>query len=171
MRFRFDRRALVKGGLDPAATGMTHDDKTLDPQIHNRELDARADAVIFAARFKRRHEVGDIARHEQFARHRIENRFRIDTAIAARNNHDLGVLAVGGQLFILVGIGNKDAMLEAPVAVRQGFGEKRHVKLLIWIAAFEIKSNTRPAPTKSIPLKRRCAGGLQNWGRARPACR
>ena len=79
-----------------------------------------------AARLERRNEVGHVAHDEQLARHGIEDGFRIDAAVAARDQHDVGVLAVGRQFLVVIGVGREDAMLEAAVAVGKSVWEKSH---------------------------------------------
>jgi hypothetical protein len=118
--------ALVEGSCDATATGMAHDDEMLDAQVEDGKLDGRADAVELAARLIRRHQVGDVAHDEQFPRHGAEDRFWIDAAVAARDDHGLGCLPVGGKLLVFLGLREKMAVVEAAEAVGKFFGEAAH---------------------------------------------
>ena len=124
--FGLDGGGLVESGFDAAAVGVAENDDVLYAQVQNRELDAGADAVELAADFIRRNEIGDVTSDEEFAGHGVENRLRVDTAVAAGDHHDFGALPVGGEFFVLVGVGHEDAVLEAAVAVRERLGEGGH---------------------------------------------
>ena len=126
LRFGLDGGALVEGGFDAAAAGVAHDDEMLDAQVEHGELDRRADAVELAARLVGRHQVGDVADDEQLARHGAEDRFGVDAAVAARDDHRLGRLPVGGQLLVLLGLGQEVPVVEAAEAVGEFFGKAAH---------------------------------------------
>ena len=126
LRLGLNGGALVEGGFDAAAAGMAHDDEVLDAQVEHGELDGRADAVELAARLVGRHQVGDVADDEQLARHGAEDRFRIDAAVAAGDDHRLGALPVGGQLLVFLGLRQEVPVMEAAEAVGEFFGEAAH---------------------------------------------
>ena len=126
LRLGLNGGALVEGGFDAAAARVAHDDQVLDAQIEHGELDGRADAVELAAGLVGRHQVGDVAHDEQLARHGAEDRFRIDAAVAARDDHRLGVLPVGSQLLVLLGLRQEVPVMEAAEAVGKFFGEAAH---------------------------------------------
>jgi hypothetical protein len=63
-----------------------------DVELRHRELQRRGDAVAQAADFKRRDERRDVADDEDFARRGIEHDHRIDSAVRAGDDQDLGML-------------------------------------------------------------------------------
>jgi hypothetical protein len=93
--------------------------------------------VIAASGLVGRHEVGDVADHEQLARHGREDRFGIDAAVAAGNDHDFGILPIGGKLLVVVGVGNEVAVLKTAKTIGQNFGKARHPGILS--AALDIR--------------------------------
>ena len=115
----------------------------------HREFDRRADAVIFAAGLEGRHEVGDVAHDEQFTRHGAEDRLGIDAAVGARDDHRLGVLPVGRELFVMVSIRNEVAVLETAVAVRQGFGKAAHWICLLF-TILEARMSASPSHGSTV---------------------
>ena len=98
----------------------------LDAQVEHGELDRRADAVELAARLVGRHQVGDVADDEQLARHGAEDRFRVDAAVAAGDDHRFGRLPVGGQLLVFLRLGQEVPVMKAAEAIGEFFGEAAH---------------------------------------------
>ena len=121
---RLEVRGQRRG--DATARGMSHDDDMLDLQHLNRELDARRGAVLAAARLEGRHEIGDVAQHEQFARPAIENRFGGRPAVATGDDHGRGRLPFGRELVIAVVLGGVAPAHEIPVTVDEVLGKCAH---------------------------------------------
>jgi hypothetical protein len=62
----------------PPQCELSHDDDMPDLEDLNREFQRGGDAVCQSARIVGRHQVGDIAHHENFARVAVENHLRGD---------------------------------------------------------------------------------------------
>ena len=174
-RLRLPRRVALERGADAAAARVAHDHDVLDAQIERGELQRRRHAVILAGRLVGRHQVGDVAHDEQLARHRREDRLRIDPAVAARHDHHLGVLAVRGQIRVVVDVRREMAELEPAVAVGQdvragGLMRGLRLALGVWQSAaqHEIaqhRRDDRAGDARRSGCRRRCRR------RGRPACR
>ena len=95
-----------------------------------------------------RHEVGDVAHHEQLAGPRVEDHLRRHPRVAAADHHDLGRLAVFGQLAIAILLGLQPAAGEGAVAVDQTL-RKTHALFL---------ANLMPRSPSPIQTHRAAAG-------------
>ena len=82
-------------------------------------FDAGRGAVLAGVRLEGRHEVGDVAQDEQFARAGIEDGLGRGAAVAAADDHGGGRLAAAGQLLVALGLAGVAAGHEVPVAVEQ----------------------------------------------------
>src|SRR5690242_20136369 len=84
-----------EGSSAPAAEAVAHDQDLADVDLGNRELEGRRDAVEATAGLIGGCQSGDIADDEHLAGPGVENLGRIDPAVGAREDHDLGTLALG----------------------------------------------------------------------------
>ena len=80
------RRRVGGEGLDAAAKGMAQHHDVADLKGAHREFQRRAGAVLVAGglagrRLVSRHDIGDVARHQDFARRGIEYHFRRHPAV------------------------------------------------------------------------------------------
>ena len=91
----------------------------------HREFQRRRDAVGAAVGLEHRHQVGDVAHDEQFARAGVENHFRRDAGIAAADHHHRGRLAALGKFPVAGLLGRQPLRGKGPVAVDQMFWEMR----------------------------------------------
>ena len=76
---------------------MAHDDDVLDTQASHGKFDAGAGAVERVVIFRRRHQIRNIAQHEQLAGASVENHRRVGAAVATGDQHDNRLLAVLSQ--------------------------------------------------------------------------
>ena len=88
---------LVDKGADAAALRVAEHDDVFDAQHLHRIFQRRGDAVCVAVRLIDRHQIGDVAHHEQFAGAGVEDHLRRDAGIAAADHHHRGRLAALGQ--------------------------------------------------------------------------
>jgi hypothetical protein len=105
-----------------------HDDVLHAQRLHG-EFECRAGAVEPTVGLIGRHEIGDVAHHEQLARARVEDHLRRDAGIAAADQHDLRVLATLRQRLVTLALADEPALQEALVAVNEPVGE--HAALLV----------------------------------------
>ena len=70
-----------------------------------------------------RHQIGDVAHHEQLARPGVEDHLRRDPGIAAADHHGLGRLAALGEVAVAALLGREPAGPEGAVAVEQPLAE------------------------------------------------
>ena len=72
-----------------------------------------------AVRLEYRHQVGDVAHHEEFAGAGVEDYFRRDARIAAADHHHGGRLAALGKFLVARLFGRQPLRGEGPIAVEQ----------------------------------------------------
>ena len=113
------RRDIVDEGADAAALGVAEHHDVFYAQHRNRVFQRRRDAVRVAVRLVDRHQIGDVAHHEQFAGAGIEDHFRRDPGIAAADHHHFGGLAALGQFAVARLLGRQPLRGEGPVAFDQ----------------------------------------------------
>jgi len=89
--------AAFQRGADPAALTVAHDHDMLHVKPGDPEFDRRRRAMDAAGAVKRRHQIGNIAKGEHLAWSGIENRRRINPAVAAGDDHDRRILSMLGQ--------------------------------------------------------------------------
>ena len=97
---RRQRLDLVDEGADAAALRVAEHDDVFHPQHLDRIFQRRRDAVRAAVGLIDRHQIGDVAHHEQFAGAGIEDHLRRHPGIAAADHHHLRRLAALGQFAI-----------------------------------------------------------------------
>jgi hypothetical protein len=85
-RQRFD---LVDEGADAAALGVAEHHDMLHAQHIDGVFERGRNAVGALIGLVDRHQIGDVAHHEQFTGAGIEDRFRRDAGIAATDHHYL----------------------------------------------------------------------------------
>ena len=91
---------LVDKGADAAALGVAEHHDVFHPQNLHGIFQRRRDAVGAAVGLIHRHQIGDVAHHEQFARAGVEDHLRRDAGIAAADHHHFGRLAALGQFTV-----------------------------------------------------------------------
>ncbi len=84
--------------MDTAAAAMAHDDDIGDVQRLDGEFDAGRGAVLAAVRLVGRHEIGDVAEHEELARAGIEDHLGCRATVAAGDDHRGWLLAGAGKV-------------------------------------------------------------------------
>ena len=99
----------MQQGVDTAAHAVAEHDQLGDLEDPHGELQRGRGAVVGRVLFEGRHQVGDVADHEQLARPRAQDHLRIDAAVGAGDDHGLGGLA-------LVGLGFETLPLFQPLA-------------------------------------------------------
>ena len=113
------RLDIVDEGADAAALRMAEHDDVLYAQNPNRIFQRGRDAVRAAVRRIDRHQIGDVAHHEQLAGAGIEDHLRRYPGIAAADHHHLGRLAALGELPIARLLGRQPLRGEGAVALKQ----------------------------------------------------
>ena len=121
---RRQRLDLVDEGADAAALGVTEHHDVLHLQHVDRIFQRRRDAVRAAVGLIDRHQIGDVAHHEQFAGAGVEDHLRRDAGIAAADHHHRGRLAALGQFAVARLLGRQPLRGEGPVAVEQMLRER-----------------------------------------------
>ena len=84
-----------------------------------RIFQRRRHAMGAAVRLENRHQIGDVAHHEEFAGAGVENHFRRDAGIAAADHHHGGRLAALGKFPVARLFGRQPLRGKGPVAVEQ----------------------------------------------------
>ena len=110
--------ALRQRRVYAAARPVPQHDDLRHLQLRHRKLQRRRHAVPPAAQLERRHQVGDVAHHEDLARHGIEDLRRIDSAVGAGDHHYPRALALA-QFLPSVAVAAIFAGAEALIAVEQ----------------------------------------------------
>ena len=123
---------VVDEGADAAALGMAEHHDVLDAQDLHRVFQRRRDAMGAAVRLEHRHQIGDVAHHEEFAGAGVEDHFRRDAGIAAADHHHGGGLAALGKFPVAGLFGRKPLRGKGPVAVEQMLREGCHGCCLCW---------------------------------------
>ena len=95
---------MLGKGADAAAAGVTEDDDVADAEHLHGELERREHAVADAVPGEGRHQVRDVAHHEQLARMGIEDDLRRHPGIAAADDHDVRRLAAPRELLEAVAL-------------------------------------------------------------------
>ena len=90
-----------------------------DAQDAHAVIHGRPGAVMGKVLGERRHEIGDVANIEDFARRSVENFFGRDTQIAAADHQRVRVLAPFRQFMKIGPLPTKIAVQEAFVALHQ----------------------------------------------------
>ena len=91
-----------------------------------RVFQCRRHAMGAAVRLEDRHQIGDVAHHEEFAGAGVENHFRRDAGIAAADHHHGGRLAALGKFPVARLLGRQPLRGKGPVAVEQMLREWCH---------------------------------------------
>ena len=94
---RRQRVDIVNEGTDTATLRVAEHHDVLDAQDLHRIFQRRRHAMRAAVRLEYRHQIGDVAHHEQFTRAGVEDHFRRDAGIAAADHHHRRRLAALGQ--------------------------------------------------------------------------
>ena len=118
------RLDLVDEGADAAALRVAEHDDVFYAQNLNRVFQRRRHAVRAAVRLIDRHQIGDVAHHEQFAGAGIEDHLRRHPGIAAADHHHFGRLAALGQFAVARLFGRQPLRGEGPVALEQMLRER-----------------------------------------------
>jgi hypothetical protein len=101
---------------------VAHD--VLYPQRIDGEFEGGRNAVGAAVGGINRHQIGDVAHHEQFTGAGVEDHFGRDTGIAAADHHDFRRLAALGQFAVTRLLGRQALRGEGAIAVDQVLGER-----------------------------------------------
>src|SRR5690606_21812744 len=112
---------MVGVGGHAAAAGVSEDDDMLDLEGVDPELDGGTGAVeglVFLV-LAWRHHGCDIAHDEHLAGARIEDAFRCYPRVAAAEDHDLGALALLGQIMVSRPFGLQPVVQESGITVDQ----------------------------------------------------
>jgi len=104
---------------DAAALGVAEHDDVLYPQRPHRIFQRRRNAMRAAIGRIDRHQIGDVAHHEQFAGAGIENHLRRHPGIAAADHHHVRRLAAFGQFAIAGLFGRQPLRRKGAVAIEQ----------------------------------------------------
>ena len=97
---RRQRLDLVDEGADAAALGVAEHHDVLDAAAPDGIFQRRRDAMRAAVRLIDRHQIGDVAHHEQFAGAGVEDHLRRDPGIAAADHHHFGRLPAHRQVAV-----------------------------------------------------------------------
>jgi hypothetical protein len=119
---------------------MTHDQKVLDAQHADAELERRAGAVMGGIGRVGRHQAGDVPDDEQLARAGVEYHARINPAVGAGDHHCPRLLpSVGKPLEQPAPIGPRIAA-EAAVSIQQSVHQaNRLISAIAAAGAFGLK--------------------------------
>ena len=90
----------------------------------DRIFQRRGHAMRVGVRLIDRHQVGDVAHHEQFAGAGIEDHLGRNPGIAAADHHHFGRLPAFGQFAVARLFGREPLRGESVVAVEQTFGKR-----------------------------------------------
>ncbi len=118
-----ERLARFDIGADAAALRMAKHDDVLHTQRLHREFQRGRYGAGGAVRRIRRHEIGDIARDEQFARCGVKNRFRRHAAVAAADHHDFRLLPALREFAIAVLLGGQTVTEKMAIAFNKAVGK------------------------------------------------
>ena len=103
---------------------MAEHHDVLHAQNRYRVFQRRRDAVGAAIGLIDRHQIGDVAHHEQFAGAGIEDHFRGNPGIAAADHHDFGGLPDLGQFAVARLFGRQALRTEGLVTLEQMLRER-----------------------------------------------
>jgi hypothetical protein len=112
-------RDIVDKGADAAALRVAKHHDVFHVKHRNRVFQRGRDAVGAAVGLVHRHQVGDIAHHEQFAGAGVEDHFRRYPGIAAADHHHGGRLSALGQFTVARLLGGEPLRREGAVAFKQ----------------------------------------------------
>ena len=98
---------------------MAHDDDIADLENLHRKLQGGRDTVGQSARVVGRHQVGDVAHDEDFARVAVENHFRRDARVTAADEHDVRPLAGCSKTLETAALQRQPGLDEGPIALGQ----------------------------------------------------
>ena len=105
--------------MPAAALGVAEHHQVLDFELGDGEFDGGRGAVKAGGGFVRRHQIGDVAHDEDLAGFEIEQPGRVDAAVAARDDHYFGRLALCGQRIEAPALVLILAAAEAPETVEE----------------------------------------------------
>jgi hypothetical protein len=103
---------------------MAEHDNVRDLEHLHGEFKRREYAVAGAVRRIGRHQVGDVAHHEQLARMGIEDHLRRDAGIATADDHDGGRLSALGELAKTVALDRHASGEKIAIAVDEADWER-----------------------------------------------